>query len=406
MGRIARGCLLTPARTVCLGVGLLALLLIPAQATAERLDPWAFYYASQDHFFNIEYDLALQDIQKAIELDPDNAFFYNSLANTYLFRELFRTGQLEGNLYDASNSFLAEKKVDPDPDQIAKVRQALEKTRQICDARLKKDPRDVDALYNLGVSYATEGNYKFTIEKSWFDALRAGSKANELHEKVLKLDPKYHDAELVLGVYQYVVGSIPSSVKWFAFLFGYHGDKTKGIRDIQDAMTKGKLVTSAAAFLLSVVYTRERRHEYTRQLLHSLEGYYPRNPLIPLEIARSYSREGRNQKALEQYAKVAEEMEAGRPGFDKLPRDRVWYQVGVLYQKQGQLDKALQAFARVTEKKDGDGLLKAHSGLRRGEIFLAQNRTDQARAEFERVAGLPYEDPRRQAQERLRTLKP
>lgn len=377
----------------------------PVGTTAEVVDPWAFYYASQNHFYNGEYQQALQDAEEAIKLDPDNPFFYNSLANTYLFQELQQLGQLEGNLYDASNSFLKDKAPKPDLERVAKFKEALEKARQICEERLAKNPRDVDALYSLGVAYATEGTYKFTIEKSWFDALRAGSKANELHEKVLSIDPHYYDATLVPGVYQYVVGSIPGSVKWFVFLIGYRGSRIKGIRLMQEAMTKGKVVTSSAAFLLTVVYTREKRHDYARQLLRSLEQYYPRNPLIPLEIGRSYMREGNQKKALEQYVKVAQDMEAGRPGYDKLPRERVWYQVGVLYQKQGQWANALAAFAKITDRSDSDALLKAHSGLRRGEIFLAQNRPELARAEFEQVAQLPYEDARREAQEHLRHMQ-
>jgi tetratricopeptide (TPR) repeat protein len=381
-------------------------LMVPAGSANDVTDPWVYYHAGQEHFFNLEYEQALEDYQAGLELDPNNAFFYNAIANVYLFQELYRLGQLEGNLYDASNSFLKEKKRKPSAEQISKMKAALIKTRGICEARLRKNPQDTDALYNLGISYSTEGNYKFTIEKSWFDALRAGGKANELHEKLLKIDPDYHDAKLVPGVYQYVVGSIPGSVKWFAFLIGYRGSKVKGIRLIQDAMTKGERVGSGATFLLMVIYSREKEHDYARQLLRSLEEFYPRNPLIPLEIARSYAREQKRKEALEQYVRVANDMEAGRAGYEKLPRERIWYQVGVLHQRQGELEPALQAFARITNHSDGDGLLKAHSGLRRGEIFLAQNRPDQARMEFERVAGLPYEEPRRVARERLSGLDP
>jgi tetratricopeptide (TPR) repeat protein len=376
----------------------------PAGAATETVDPWVYYYAGQDHFYNLEYEEANRDSQDALAGDPNNPFFYNSVANTYLFQELYRLGQLEGNLYDASNSFLKEKKPEPDSAQMAKVKEALARVRSVCEARLQKNPRDVDALYNLGISYATEGNYKFTIEKSWFDALRAGNKANELHRKVLAIDPSYHDAKLVPGVYEYVVGSIPRSVKWLAFLFGYSGSRLRGIRLMQEAMTKGKLLTSGSAFLLAVVYTREKRHDYARTLFSSLQDYYPRNPLLPLEIARSYAREGKQKEALEQYVKVANDMEAGRPGYDKLPRERLWYQIGVLYQQRGEWTQALNAFAKITDRSDSDGLLKAYSGLRRGEIFLAQNRPDQARAEYQRVADLPYEATRLEARQRLRTL--
>lgn len=395
-----RGCL------PLLLVGMLFLLGPARVAANNEVDPWVYYYLSQDHFYNLEYEEAIESLQKALEGDPDNPFFHNSLANTYLFQELYRLGQLEGNLYGASNAFLKEKKPKPDPAQMAKFKQSIAKVKSLCKAQLKENPRDVDALYNLGISYATEGNYKFTIERSWFDALRAGGKANDYHKKVLRLAPDYYDAKLVPGVYEYVVGSIPRSVKWLAFLFGYSGSKQRGIRLIQEAMTRGKLLTSASAFLLAVVYNREKRYDYARTVFASLQEFYPRNPLIPLEIARTYTREGQDQTALEHYVAVAEAMEAGRPGYDKLPRERLWYQIGVLRQKQGQWDQALEAFARVTDSADGDGLLKAHSGLRRGEIFLAQSRPEQARAEYRRVADLPYEETRQQAHERLRKLGP
>jgi predicted negative regulator of RcsB-dependent stress response len=48
--------------------------------------------------------------------------------------------------------------------------------------------------------------------------------------------------------------------------------------------------------------------------------------------------------------------------------------------------------------------MKAYCGLRRGEIFLAQNRLDRARAEYERVAAMPYDEPRKEAQQRLRAM--
>lgn len=382
---------------------LLALPPVPAVA-ADDVDPWVYAFAGQEHFYNAEYEEAIADLEKAVAAEPDNPFFHNYLTEAYLFQEMYRLGLLDGNLYDASNSFLEAKNLEPSPAQMAKIKNSLARVRALCQARLKTNPRDTDALYALGVTYGLEGTYKFTIEKSWMDALRAGSRANELHEKVLAIDPAYHDAKLMTGVYQFVVGSIPRGVKWLAFLFGYRGSRARGIELLQDAMLHGRHTTSAAAFLLEVCYNRERQFEYARQLLRPLAKYYPRNPLIPLEIARTYGRQGNDKRALELYVEVARDMEAGRPGYHKLPRERLWYQIGVLYQRQGQLAEALDAFARVTDASGGDGLLKAYSTLRRGEIFLAQNRPERARAEYQRVAAMPYEEARRQAQERLRAL--
>jgi tetratricopeptide (TPR) repeat protein len=378
--------------------------LFPVNSFAADVDPWVFARAGNEHFYNVEYDEAIADFEKALAGDPENALFYNYLANAYLFREMYRLGLLDGNLYDASNSFLESKKPEPNSTEIARINGLLKRVRGICEDRLKKNPRDVDALYALGVTYAIEGSMKFTLDKSWTEALRAGSRANSYHERVLALDPSYHDAKLVTGMYQYIVGSIPRSVKWLAFLLGYRGSRTRGVELMQEAMVKGKNTTSAAAFLLSVVYAREKMHEYSRRLLRPLSEFYPRNPLVPLEIGRSYIREGNLKKALEIYVQVARDMEAGKPGYHRLPRERLWYQIGFLYQRQGQFAEALEAYERVAEQ-GSDGLLKAYTGLRRGEIYIAQNRLDNARAEYRRVAAMPYEEARRQAELRLRSLR-
>ncbi|MGH9813414.1 MAG: tetratricopeptide repeat protein [Candidatus Acidiferrales bacterium] len=374
-------------------------------AWSNEVDPWAYAHAGVDHFYNFEYPEAIADFKKAIESDPDNLLFRNYLANTYLFTELSRLGKLEGNLYDASNSFLKEKsEKEPDAKTIGLFREQVKLVRARAEARLEKNPRDVEALYALGATYGMEGNYLFTIEKKYFDALKAGGKANELHEKVLKIDPNYHDAKLIPGVYEYVVGSIPRSVKWLAFLFGYRGSKERGVQLLQETMVKGKLAATDAAFLLAVVYNREKQFEYSRRLLTRMSDFFPRNPLIRLEIGRTYTREGLPDKTIEHYVAVAKDVDAGKYAPDKVPRERLWYQIGTLYQQRGKHPEALDAYARVTDRHEGDGLMKAYSGLRRGEIFLAQNRMDRARAEYERVAAMPYDEPRKEAQARLRSM--
>jgi tetratricopeptide (TPR) repeat protein len=386
------------------GVTLLAGLSLVPPAPAEYIDPWVYAQLGMDHFYNLEYREAIENLELAVASDPQNLLFYNFLANAYLFRELYRLGQLDANLYGASNTFLRERKPEPDPKQLAKVKELIAEVRVRGEKRLAENPHDRDALYALGTSYGIEGNYKFTIEKKYMEALRAGTKANDLHTRLLKLDPAYHDAKLIPGVFQYVVGSIPRSVKWLAFVFGYRGSKTEGIRLLQEAMTEGQWVTSDAAILLAVIYNREKKFAYARTLLQPVSEFYPRNPLLRLEIGRTFEREGKLPEALENYRAVAQDMERGKPGYHKIPRERLWYQVGFLHQRLGQLSEALDAYTRVTSEKDADGLVRAYSGLRRGEIFLARNQLQLARAEYEQVAALPYEEPRREAQLRLRSL--
>lgn len=382
----------------------LGLALTGVAARADDVDPWVYERAGAHHLYSLEYDEAIADLQKALEGDPDNLHFHNSLTRIYLFQELFRTGQLEGNLYAASNDFLEAQKPKADPQRVELIRQGVAKVIALSKERLRENRYDTVALYEQGVAYSIEANYKFMLEKKYLDALRAGGKANQLHLQVLKLDPNYHDAKLVLGMYQYVVGSLPRGIKWLVFLIGYRGSKNRGIELLQEAMVKGKYVTSGAAVLLGVVYNREKRYSYARQIYEALGTYYPRNPLFPLEVGRTYEREGNRAAALEVYTQVAERLEAGVPGYSKLPHERLYYQIGIMHLQLGELDKALAAFTTVTDGAEGDGRVRAFSALRRGEIYTAQKKLDRARTEFERAAAMPYEEPRRLARRRLRSL--
>src|SRR5690242_9633170 len=43
-----------------------------------------------EHYYSLEYDQAVKDFQKALELSPDDPRAYNHLLEALLFRELYR----------------------------------------------------------------------------------------------------------------------------------------------------------------------------------------------------------------------------------------------------------------------------------------------------------------------------
>src|SRR3972149_6376421 len=88
---------------------------------------------------------------------------------------------------------------------------------------------------------------------------------------------------------------------------------------------KRKGVTSDAAILRAVIYTRENQHAYARKLLTSISKYFPRNPLFFMEVGRSFEHEGKHQDALGIYLEAARRLDANAPGYDKVPRERPSY---------------------------------------------------------------------------------
>ena len=58
------------------------------------------------HFYNLEYDEAIAVFDKAIAQNPSNPDLHNHMAQTLIFREMFRDGALESELVSGNNSFL------------------------------------------------------------------------------------------------------------------------------------------------------------------------------------------------------------------------------------------------------------------------------------------------------------
>src|SRR5438477_10564137 len=69
-----------------------------------------------DHFYNLEYDEAVALFEKAIAQNPTSPDLHNHLAQTLVFREMYRNGALESELVSGRNSFLRRAKLHPTPE--------------------------------------------------------------------------------------------------------------------------------------------------------------------------------------------------------------------------------------------------------------------------------------------------
>ena len=121
----------------------------------------------------------------------------------------------------------------------AELLQALQKAQGVADDRLKKNPRDKEALYWGGVTHATRSEFLFTLQRSNLAALREGLEARKYHLKLYKSDPHYADALLVIGIADYVAGSLPWYVKVLASMSGIHGSRAQGVEELKRVSQEG-----------------------------------------------------------------------------------------------------------------------------------------------------------------------
>lgn len=332
-----------------------------------------------DHFYNLEYDQALADFETAAKQDPYAIAPQNHIAQTLLYREMYRNGALETELVSGNNPFLRREKMNPTAEVQKKFNDAIEKAIRLANSRLESNPNDIGALYARGVAYALRANYNFLVRKAWRDALRDATDARKDCNRVSEIDPANYDARLIEGVHDYVVGSLPWTWRMLGFLAGFRGDKQRGLATIEEVSRRGKLTKVDADVLLCALYRREGQPGKALRLLEQLQARFPRNPLLLFEEAQMYSQLGDKNKAIAAIDKIVEMKNAGLPGYATVSWEKIYFQLGNVQFWYNDLDAALDNLKKVTASHNeidlNTGVL---AWMRLGQIYDMKNRRSDA----------------------------
>ena len=218
--------------------------------------------------------------------NPSSADVYNHIAQTVLWKEMYRAGMLSSE-FIGGTQFVHQPKLVLREEQQKQFHDALVRAMGLSQERLAANPNDTGALYSIGVSYGLRANYSFVVKKAWTDALRDATAARKSHARVTALDPAFIDAKLTQGVNDYIVGSLPLHWKMFGFLAGFHGDKQRGIRTLKEVGEQGRVNRVDAMVLLAALYLREHRPEDAVPVLTELTQEFPKNPLLRVELEKA-----------------------------------------------------------------------------------------------------------------------
>jgi hypothetical protein len=124
------------------------------------------------------------------------------------------------------------------------------------------------------------------IDKRQLDSLKKIREADTYSNRLLKVAPDAADAYLGLGTANYIIGSLPGTKKFFLGLAGIHGDKKRGIEQLEIAANHGHYLRPFAKILLALVALREKRPEVARAQLTQLASEFPDNSLFASELAK------------------------------------------------------------------------------------------------------------------------
>ena len=244
--------------------------------------------------YNLDHEAAIDTFTRVIDARPDDPVAYRSVAATIWLRILFLRGTVLVDNYPSGSISRSSGKVEKPPDDLVLMfEQHVERAIELSEAAVRQTPEDVDAYYELGVAVGLAASYRGSVAGEPLRALRDAKRAYEAHEQVLKLDPSRDDAKLLIGVYRYIVSTLPRPIRMMAYLVGFDGGKKAAIKMVNAAAAYPGPHQAEAQFALVLLLNREREYARAQRVLTQLRRTYPRNRLVWLETASTWLRDER-----------------------------------------------------------------------------------------------------------------
>ena len=207
-----------------------------------------------EHLYNLEYDQAVREFELALKAHPDDASATNHLLSGVLFRELYRIGALDTRAVrqeqlshqQAVSGGSEDPGADQGPDRarLPTGGGAAEGEPQRCGRALRArgDAGDEVAVYRAG----GEGMVLRRCATRW--------ERGAITSTCWSWTRSSRDAKMVVGIHNYVVGSINFAIKMAASIVGLSGSKSKGIEYLYAAGQRRRRNVGGCAHRAVVVF--------------------------------------------------------------------------------------------------------------------------------------------------------
>jgi tetratricopeptide (TPR) repeat protein len=371
---------------------------LPANKNTPRLEE--LRAQGSDALFNLDYDVARQRFTELNRLYPSDPIGPQMLATTLWLETLNRARRLQAAIY-STKSFYSKTEDKADSRLTQEFSDLTREATRRATARLRLNPRDPQTLYVLGATESLKASFAATVERRFMAALRYGSSGVDKHRNVIKLDPNFRDAELTIGMYDFIVGMLPLPARILAGIAGVRGSKRRGIETLERVAKDGHWMRDDAKVLLIAIYKAEKHFSKALALSRELHQSYPRNYLLSLETAdtlvslaaldrherRIKEAEILEREALDIFDKLLHGRSEAEPGARSL--DLIHFRYGEALLMMGQPVRAAEEFLAVRAVKHADVGLVSRAHLLAAQAFDAANKRNEALHEYRTVLSRP-----------------
>jgi tetratricopeptide (TPR) repeat protein len=337
-----------------------------------------------DAVYNLEYKVAREKFERMVKIAPDHPAGYIYLANNLWLEWLNSSRRLSASLYNGDSFYQQDAEEDKfDPKREKEFNDLIRQALSVAKARVQKNPQDTEALYYQGAALGLRAGYSVTVKRSFRRAMGDANGSIQIQKRVVKMDPNYNDAYLSIGLYEYVIDSLPFIWKTLARLAGLKGSKKKGIEHLELATQKGKFAADDARVILIGLYSREKQPEKALEVISFLAAKYPRNYLLGVERANMLYQRGRKDEGAAAFAALLKNDQIAQAASDHIN-----YQWGESLMSTGDFTGAIERYKEVTHWTKSDKSLVSLSHLHAGQALDALGKREEALAEYQIVLKL------------------
>jgi tetratricopeptide (TPR) repeat protein len=207
--------------------------------------------------------------------------------------------------FESMMPFLEYFFVDPKQELAEDFLAKSEKAADLSKSKLEKSPNDTTMVLMLsglhgyrGLVAAGENQYRI--------ALSSGLTGFNYTRKLLSIDSERADARIGRGMFYYMIGSIPSGMRWASNIIGMSASIEDGFEELKKAAESDSYIRNDAKMILMYLYTKEERYDEALAYAERLTEALPGNVIFLFKKAEILEHLGNKHQALNVYKSIIE----------------------------------------------------------------------------------------------------
>jgi hypothetical protein len=240
------------------------------------------YYA----LYNLDFAGAHTQFQQWMTAHPDDCLGPASDAAAYIFTEFDRLGVLDIELFADDDRFTSRTRPAIDPVLKKGFTDRIAQSEHLADVSLQRTPNDANALYCKAVTSGMQADWASLIDRHEYGAYKFSELASKYAKQALTIAPTLYDANLAVGIENYMLSLKPAPIRWILGMAGAGTNKAEGVRLLKLTADQGHYLAPFARLMLAVGELRDGRIQQGKAILISLSQQFPKNTLYQRQIAR------------------------------------------------------------------------------------------------------------------------